>query len=108
MTLHGGRAVVTGRRSDVSLYDYNLATYDADDVFDQSLAKGFVEYETARREWQFALEGRYKSSRYETTCQRMAAYLSIKAWKRGSLRNGSQVGSSLSVGTVRPFGTVSK
>ena len=43
MTLHGGRAVVTGRRSDVSLYDYNLATYDADDVFDQSLAKGFVE-----------------------------------------------------------------
>ena len=31
------------RRSPASLYDYNLATYDADDVFDQSLAKGFVE-----------------------------------------------------------------
>jgi argininosuccinate synthase len=43
MTLHGGRAVVTGRRSDASLYDYNLATYDADDIFDQRLAKGFVE-----------------------------------------------------------------
>ena len=43
LTLHGGRAVVTGRRSDATLYDYNLATYDADDVFDQSLAKGFVE-----------------------------------------------------------------
>jgi argininosuccinate synthase len=43
MTLHGGRAVVTGRRSPSSLYDYNLATYDADDTFDQSLAKGFVE-----------------------------------------------------------------
>jgi argininosuccinate synthase len=43
LTLHGGRAVVTGRRSDASLYDYNLATYDAGDVFDQSLAKGFVE-----------------------------------------------------------------
>jgi argininosuccinate synthase len=43
MTLHGGRAVVTGRRSDASLYDYNLATYDAEDTFDQSLAKGFVE-----------------------------------------------------------------
>ncbi|MDQ1703681.1 MAG: argininosuccinate synthase [Frankiaceae bacterium] len=43
MTLHGGRAVVTGRRSAASLYDYNLATYDADDAFDQSLAKGFVE-----------------------------------------------------------------
>jgi argininosuccinate synthase len=43
MTLHAGRAVVTGRRSESSLYDYNLATYDAGDVFDQSLAKGFVE-----------------------------------------------------------------
>ena len=43
MTLHGGRAVVTGRRSAASLYDYNLATYDAEDTFDQSLAKGFIE-----------------------------------------------------------------
>ena len=43
MTLHGGRAVVTGRRSDESLYDFNLATYDTGDTFDQSLAKGFVE-----------------------------------------------------------------
>jgi argininosuccinate synthase len=43
LTLHGGRAVVTGRRGAGSLYDYNLATYDADDAFDQSLAKGFVE-----------------------------------------------------------------
>ena len=43
LTLHGGTATVTGRRSDVSLYDYNLATYDAQDTFDQSLAKGFVE-----------------------------------------------------------------
>ncbi|MBV9096640.1 MAG: argininosuccinate synthase [Frankiaceae bacterium] len=43
MTLHGGRATVTGRRGAASLYDYDLATYDADDTFDQSLAKGFVE-----------------------------------------------------------------
>ncbi len=43
LTLHGGTATVTGRRSDASLYDYNLATYDAEDTFDQSLAKGFVE-----------------------------------------------------------------
>ncbi|MBV9092739.1 MAG: argininosuccinate synthase [Streptosporangiaceae bacterium] len=43
MRLHGGRAVVTGRRSDASLYDYRLATYDTGDVFDQSLSKGFVE-----------------------------------------------------------------
>jgi argininosuccinate synthase len=43
MVLHGGRAVVNGRRSQASLYDYNLATYDAEDTFDQRLAKGFVE-----------------------------------------------------------------
>jgi argininosuccinate synthase len=43
MTLHGGRAVVTGRRSEQSLYDFALATYDTGDRFDQSLAKGFIE-----------------------------------------------------------------
>jgi len=43
MTLHGGRATVTGRKSDSSLYDFNLATYDEGDTFDQSLAKGFIE-----------------------------------------------------------------
>ena len=43
LTLHGGTATVTGRRSEASLYDFDLATYDAGDTFDQSLAKGFVE-----------------------------------------------------------------
>jgi argininosuccinate synthase len=43
LTLHGGRAVVTGRRSDASLYDFGMATYDTGDTFDQSLAKGFVQ-----------------------------------------------------------------
>ena len=43
MTLQGGRAVVTGRHSAASLYDFNLATYDSGDTFDQSLAKGFIE-----------------------------------------------------------------
>jgi argininosuccinate synthase len=43
LTLHGGRATVTGRRSDASLYDFALATYDEGDLFDQSLAKGFVD-----------------------------------------------------------------
>ena len=43
LTLHGGRAVVTGRRSEASLYDFSLATYDEGDMFDQSLARGFVE-----------------------------------------------------------------
>jgi argininosuccinate synthase len=43
MVLHGGRATVTGRRSELSLYDFNLATYDEGDVFDQSHARGFIE-----------------------------------------------------------------
>ncbi|MFF0162782.1 argininosuccinate synthase [Streptomyces sp. NPDC005263] len=43
MTLHGGRAVVTGRRSESSLYDFNLATYDTGDTFDQAAAKGFID-----------------------------------------------------------------
>ncbi len=43
LKLQGGRAVVTGRRSEESLYDFDLATYDTGDTFDQSMAKGFIE-----------------------------------------------------------------
>jgi argininosuccinate synthase len=43
MVLHGGRAVVDGRKSPESLYDFNLATYDTGDTFDQSMSKGFIE-----------------------------------------------------------------
>jgi len=43
LTLSHGTCTVTGRRSVASLYDFELATYDAGDTFDQSLAKGFVE-----------------------------------------------------------------
>ncbi len=43
MELHGGRATVTGRRSETALYDFNLATYDTGDTFDQSMARGFIE-----------------------------------------------------------------
>jgi argininosuccinate synthase len=43
LTLHAGTCTVSGRRSDASLYDFSLATYDEGDTFDQSLAKGFVE-----------------------------------------------------------------
>ncbi|WP_406094493.1 argininosuccinate synthase [Kitasatospora purpeofusca] len=43
IVLHGGRAVVNGRKSDQSLYDFNLATYDTGDTFDQSMSKGFIE-----------------------------------------------------------------
>ncbi|MBJ2121321.1 argininosuccinate synthase [Arthrobacter sp. MSA 4-2] len=43
MELQGGRATVTGRRSETALYDFNLATYDTGDTFDQSMARGFIE-----------------------------------------------------------------
>ncbi|WP_104168945.1 argininosuccinate synthase [Arthrobacter sp. SX1312] len=55
MDLHGGRATVTGRRSDVALYDFNLATYDSGDTFDQSMARGFIEI--------FGLSSKVASSR---------------------------------------------
>ncbi len=38
-----GSCVVVGRRSPYSLYDYNLATYDAADTFDHAAAKGFID-----------------------------------------------------------------
>lgn len=43
MTLHQGRAVVTGRRSDESLYDFSLATYDTGNTFNQDSARGFID-----------------------------------------------------------------
>ncbi|MDN5722746.1 MAG: argininosuccinate synthase [Candidatus Corynebacterium faecigallinarum] len=43
LVLHNGSIVVNGRRSEESLYDFNLATYDTGDTFDQTMSKGFVE-----------------------------------------------------------------
>ena len=43
LRLHAGTATPTGRRSDSTLYDYSLATYDTGDTFDQSLSRGFVQ-----------------------------------------------------------------
>jgi argininosuccinate synthase len=43
LRLSAGRAVATGRRASGSLYDFELATYDTGDAFDQSLARGFVQ-----------------------------------------------------------------
>ena len=47
LKLHAGSAVVTGRQSKQSLYDFDLATYDTGDSFDQSMAKGFIELAAA-------------------------------------------------------------
>lgn len=43
LVLHAGSITINGRRSSHSLYDFNLATYDTGDTFDQTLAKGFVQ-----------------------------------------------------------------
>ena len=43
LTLSHGTCTVSGRRSPASLYDFNLATYDEGDSFDQSQARGFIE-----------------------------------------------------------------
>lgn len=43
MKLQNGTAKVVGRKSENSLYSQSLATYASDSVFDQNLAKGFIE-----------------------------------------------------------------
>ena len=42
MKLFKGNCIVVGRKSPVSLYVHNLATYDKGDVFDQSASLGFI------------------------------------------------------------------
>ena len=42
MALFKGSAWVAGRRSEIGLYDHDLATYDASDRFDHTQAEGFV------------------------------------------------------------------
>jgi hypothetical protein len=41
--LDHGNAIVTGRRSPLSLYEKSLATYEADDAYDHAAAVGFIE-----------------------------------------------------------------
>lgn len=61
--LHKGQATVVGRRSaDSSLYDFDLATYDAGDLFDQSLAEGFVKiWGLPLRTWAASMQRRGES-----------------------------------------------
>ena len=42
LVLQSGQIIVNGRRSPESLYDFKMATYDTGDMFDQTMAKGFV------------------------------------------------------------------
>lgn len=52
MRFYKGNCDIVGVKSDYSLYDYGLATYDADDSFNHDAAKGFIELQTLRnRVW---------------------------------------------------------
>lgn len=46
--LFKGACHVTGRRSDYSLYDVNLSTFEEDDVYDQKDASGFIKLNALR------------------------------------------------------------
>jgi argininosuccinate synthase len=48
LKLFKGNVWVAGRRSDRSLYDPELATFEADDVYDQSDATGFIRLQALR------------------------------------------------------------
>lgn len=46
LKFYKGSCTVVGRKSAYSLYDYALATYDRDDAFDHTAAKGFIQLQT--------------------------------------------------------------
>jgi argininosuccinate synthase len=48
MKLYKGSAQVVGRRSDYSLYDPSLATFEEDDVYSQADAGGFIRLNALR------------------------------------------------------------
>lgn len=46
LKFYKGTCTVVGRKSESSLYDFALATYDKDDEFDHTAAKGFIQLQT--------------------------------------------------------------
>jgi argininosuccinate synthase len=48
LKLYKGNVVVTGRKSDTSLYDPNVATFEADQVYHQGDAEGFIRLNALR------------------------------------------------------------
>ena len=52
LKFYKGSCTVTGRKSNFSLYDYGLATYDAADTFNHRAAKGFIDlYGLSTKVW---------------------------------------------------------
>ena len=48
LRLYRGNAIVEGRRSPHSLYDENIATFEADTVYNQRDAEGFIKLNALR------------------------------------------------------------
>lgn len=58
LKLYKGSVTVTGRRSDQSLYDERFATFEADDVYAQSDAEGFIRINALRLRIRAMMRGR--------------------------------------------------
>ena len=56
LKLYKGSAIVTGRRSPLSLYDQDVVTFEADRVYDQRDAEGFIKLNALR----LRLAGRHR------------------------------------------------
>ena len=48
MKLYKGNVIVTGRKSPNSLYSEDIVTFEDDDVYDQTDAKGFIKLNALR------------------------------------------------------------
>jgi argininosuccinate synthase len=48
LKLYKGNVIVAGRKSDRSLYDPNVATFEADDIYRQADAEGFIRLNALR------------------------------------------------------------
>jgi argininosuccinate synthase len=48
LVLYKGSVKTTGRRSPHTIYDEDVATFEADDVYDQADAKGFINLNALR------------------------------------------------------------
>jgi argininosuccinate synthase len=60
MKLYKGQCVPVGRRSDLSLYDYNLATYEAADTFDHRAGESFCKIWGLPLKVRARVEGKHK------------------------------------------------
>jgi argininosuccinate synthase len=48
LKLYKGNVIVTGRKSEASLYDPHVATFEADQVYRQADAEGFIRLNALR------------------------------------------------------------